>query len=63
MKRKETRKEAKTRRTDDWVDPEPWMLIRIAAMTAGSSHAGGTHSGPEIGLRTSCHERQRERRR
>src|SRR5436190_19219609 len=62
MKRKETRKAAKTRRTDDWVDPESWMLIPIAAMTAASSHEV-TPSRPEIGLRTSRHERQRQPRR
>jgi hypothetical protein len=50
MKRKETRKAAKTRSTDDWVDPEPWMLIPIAAMTAASSHAGE----PPQALRSVC---------
>src|SRR5438093_4111420 len=60
MNRKETRKAAKRRRTDDWVDPEPWMLIPIAAMTAASSHAA-IPLRLEIGLRTSRHERQPER--
>src|SRR5437764_4272047 len=60
MKRNETRKAAKTNRTDDWVDPDPLMLMLSAAIGRPSSHAAG--SGERV-LRTFRHEPPERRRR
>src|SRR5437764_12093222 len=55
MNRKETRNAAKTKRTEDRVDPDPLMLMLSAAIPRQSSHAAEWR---DMGLRTFWHERR-----